>query len=92
MSDYFQNIPHIPFEGKDSSNPLSFKDWLPLNSKTLLYKALFISVYWKDASIQSNGYAMIDPRRYGSLWDHEKASVPSSKNLALGAWTKPNEP
>ena len=25
MSDYFQNIPHIPFEGKDSSNPLSFK-------------------------------------------------------------------
>jgi xylose isomerase len=25
MSDYFKDIPHIPFEGKDSSNPLSFK-------------------------------------------------------------------
>ncbi len=25
MSDYFQDIPPIKFEGKDSKNPLAFK-------------------------------------------------------------------
>ena len=25
MSDYFKEIPHITFEGKESQNPLSFK-------------------------------------------------------------------
>ena len=49
MSDYFQSIPKIKFEGKDSQNPLAFKYYNPQQNvlgKTIEDHLRMAVCYW----------------------------------------------
>ncbi len=49
MAQYFENIAKIPYEGKDSTNPLSFKYYNPdevIGGKTMREQLKFALSWW----------------------------------------------
>ncbi|NWK57400.1 xylose isomerase [Verrucomicrobiaceae bacterium N1E253] len=49
MTEYFPNIPTIPFEGKDSKNPLAFRHYNPdemVGDKSMHEHLRFAAAYW----------------------------------------------
>lgn len=51
MSEYFQNVPTIQYEGKDSKNPFAFKFYNPeevLLGKTMREQLRFSMAYWHN--------------------------------------------
>ena len=61
MSEFFKNIGKIPFEGKDSANPLAFKYYNPdevVAGKTMREQLKFALSWWH--TMGGDGTDMLD--------------------------------
>ena len=83
MSEFFPNIPEIKFEGKDSTNPLSFKYYDPkrvILGKTMEEHLPFAMAWWHN--LCANGVDMFGQgtadKSFGAIpgtMEHAKAKV-----------------
>ena len=72
MTEYFQGVPVIKYEGKKSKNPFSFKYYNPeevIGDKTMKEHLKFTMSYWH--TIAANGADMFGAGTYEKSWDNE---------------------
>jgi xylose isomerase len=74
MEQIFGNIPKIPYEGRDSRNPLAFKHYKAdevVAGKTMKEQLRFSMAYWHTLS--SQGSDMFGPGAWLRPWDDKEA-------------------
>ena len=87
QNEYFKNIPNIPFEGKDSDNPLAFKYYNPeqiIAGKTMQEHFKFAIAYWH--SFCGTGADPFGPGTLQFPWDQPKDAQEAAKQKADAAF------
>jgi xylose isomerase len=72
MAEYFQNVPFIKYEGKDSKNAFAFKYYNPdevIGGKTMREHLKFTMAYWH--TLAANGSDPFGVGTYQKPWDNE---------------------
>lgn len=72
MTEYFQNVPVIKYEGKDSNNPFAFKYYNPdevIGGKTMKQHLRFTMAYWH--TLAAEGADPFGVGTYQKPWDNE---------------------
>jgi xylose isomerase len=92
MKEYFQNVPEIKYEGKDSKNPFSFKYYNPdevVGNKTMKEHLRFTLSYWH--TITAGGSDPFGSETYQKPWDGENDPVKLAKIRLEGSFELMNK-
>ena len=90
MAQYFENVPVIKYEGKDSKNDFAFKYYNPeevVGGKTMREHLRFTMSYWH--TLAANGSDPFGVGTYQKPWDNETDPLKVSKMKMEAAFESP---